>query len=161
MKTIRILLLAIAVLLCNSPIKAYDFEVDGFYYRITEWGDTFAKVNFSSLPADLGGGTGYENLDNVVIPDSVTFNNKKYVVTGIDQLAFSCCTNITSVTIPNTVTEIGGRAFYFCSSLSSITIPNSVVSIGSGAFQGCSGLTTITIPNSVVSIGSGAFYNCN
>ena len=161
MKAIRVLLLAIAVLLCSLPIKAYDFEVDGFYYRITEWGDTFAKVNFSSLPANLGGGTGYENLDNVVIPDSVTFNNKKYVVTGIDQLAFSFCTNITSVTIPNTVTEIGGRAFEYCSSLSSITIPNSVVSIGSGAFQGCSGLTTITIPNSVVSIGSGAFSGCN
>ena len=45
--------------------------------------------------------------------------------------------------------------------LTSITIPNSVTNIGDGAFSGCSGLTSVTIPNSVTSIGRDAFSDCN
>ena len=52
-----------------------------------------------------------------------------------------CRKNITSVTIPAYITNIGGYAFYNCSSLTSITIPRSVKSIGSYAFQGCNALT--------------------
>ena len=42
-------------------------------------------------------------------------------------------------------------------SISSITIPNSVTNIGNGAFGGCTSLTNVTIPNSVTSIGDDAF----
>ena len=75
--------------------------------------------------------------------------------------AFSSCYDLTSVTIPNSVTSIGGSAFYDCSGLTSVTIPNSVTSIGGSAFYDCSGLTSVTIPNSVTSIGSSAFYGCS
>ena len=44
-------------------------------------------------------------------------------------------------------------AFSECSGLTSVTIPDSVTSIGDGAFSGCSGLTSVTIPDSVTSIG--------
>ena len=80
---------------------------------------------------------------------------------GIAGSAFSNCTGLTSVTIPNSVTNIGSQAFYNCSSLTSVTIPNSVTNIGSQAFYNCSGLTSLTIPNSVTSIGSSAFYGCS
>ena len=88
---------------------------------------------------------------------SITIPNS---VTSIGNEAFGCCSGLTSITIPNSLTCIGEYVFGECSGLTSITIPNSVTSIGEGAFDGCSSLTSITIPNSVTSIGENAFYGC-
>jgi len=98
---------------------------------------------------------------NVVIPESVTYDNETYSVTSIGNGAFRGCSGLTSITIPNSVTSIGYEAFRDCSGLTSITIPNSVTSIGSRAFRECSGLTSFTIPNSVTSIGGSAFEGCS
>ena len=67
---------------------------------------------------------------------------------------------ITSVTIPEGVTDIGWSAFEGCTGLAAITIPDSVTLIGDRAFYGCTGLTSVTIGNSVTSIGDYAFYGC-
>ncbi len=76
---------------------------------------------------------------------------------GIADFAFSNCSNLAAINIPNSVTYIGEGAFNNCSSLTTINIPNSVTYIGSYAFSGCSSLTTINIPNSVTAIGYDAF----
>ena len=52
---------------------------------------------------------------------------------------------MTSITFPNSLTNIGTLAFYSCSALTSITIPNSVTSIARRAFEGCNGLTSIVV----------------
>ncbi|MBO7281774.1 MAG: leucine-rich repeat domain-containing protein, partial [Alistipes sp.] len=60
------------------------------------------------------------------------------------------------------VTTIGREAFYKCSNLKSITIPNSVTTIVEYAFYDCSGLTSVTIPDSLIRIGGeGAFFGCS
>lgn len=69
--------------------------------------------------------------------------------------------DLTSYTIPNSVTSIGSWTFAFCKNLTSITIPNSVTKIGEYAFCHCKNLTSITIPNSVTEIGSYVFWNCS
>ncbi|MBQ8146580.1 MAG: leucine-rich repeat domain-containing protein, partial [Clostridia bacterium] len=70
-------------------------------------------------------------------------------------------TEISEVTIGNSVTNIGSRAFYGCTRLTSVTIGDRVTSIDYRAFYGCKGLTSITIPDSVTSIGDDAFYDCS
>ena len=82
-------------------------------------------------------------------------------MTSIGVNAFYDCTGLTSVTIPNSVTNIKSSVFYGCSGLTSVTIGSSVTAIDSQAFLGCSGLTSVTIPNSVTSIGSSAFSDCS
>ena len=72
--------------------------------------------------------------------------------------AFSGCTSLNSITIPENVTTLGG--FRGCTSLTSITIPGKVTTIMGYAFQGCTSLISVTIPTSVTAIGSGAFIGC-
>ena len=80
--------------------------------------------------------------------------------TEIDSYFFSGCSNLTSITLPPTVTSIGNSAFYNCSGLTSVTIPGSVTSIGSYAFSGCSGLTLVKVDiANPLSISSYTFSN--
>ena len=94
--------------------------------------------------------TSYEGA--YVVPDGI-----QYI---LDQ-AFSNCTALTSVTLDNSVTNIGDQAFYGCSSLAAINLPNTLQMIGNGAFAYCSALTSITIPNGVTSIGGETFVGCS
>ena len=73
---------------------------------------------------------------------------------------FEGCTNLTSITLPESVTEIGPGAFKGCTNLASIIIPDKVEKIGSGAFKDCTNLTSIIIPDKVKKIGNNAFANC-
>ena len=102
--------------------------------------------------------TGYTGPGGAVnIPDTIN----GLPVTSIGDGAFvATALNLTSVTIPNSVTSIGRRRFAYCTSLTNISIPSSVTSIGRGAFNSCTSLTSVTIPNSVTTIEAYSFYNC-
>lgn len=157
--------------------KTYDFEVpnaDGITIYYLKTNDTEVAVSYKDK---------YKYGGDIVIPESVTYNETTYSVTSIGAFAFHSCSNLTSITIPYGVTSIGGWAFFDCVSLTSVTIPNSVtsigecaffnnsltsidipnsvISIGSSAFEGCDELTSVTIPNSVTTIGSCAFLGCD
>ena len=88
---------------------------------------------------------------------------KSVTVTGGDVVrdAFYNCSNLTTVTLGDHVTNIGAGAFSNCSGLKSIVIPGSVASIGNGAFQQCTELTSVTIEKGVSLIDWYAFYHCS
>lgn len=102
-----------------------------------------------------------ETIQSSYLSPSVTYQGVTYYITSIGLRAFSYCSSLTSVVIPNGVRSIGGRAFQDCKALYSVTIPSSVVSIGWEAFLGCSSLLSIIIPESVTEIGDCAFYDCS
>ena len=150
------LLSLLVALFANTVLWAYDFKYGDLYYNITSGSDKTVEVTYQ----DGFDSNNYTGLTSITIPSSVTYYGTTYSVTSIGNSAFSGCTSLTSITIPNSVTSIGSSAFFGCTGLTSITIPNSVTSIGDGTFWRCSSLTSITIPNSVTSIGSSAFSGC-
>ena len=98
--------------------------------------------------------TGYTGPGGaVVIPSEVN----SLPVSGIGDWAFFCCTSLTGVTIPNSVTSIGVYAFGGCTSLTNVAIANSVTNIEDFAFSHCTSLTKVTIPGNIA---YGAFYDC-
>jgi hypothetical protein len=101
--------------------------------------------------------TGYTCSDAAVtIPGAIN----DLPVTSIGGYAFTNCTTITSVAIPDSVISIGDETFYECDDLTSVTIGTNVTSIGDYAFWGCTSLTNVTIPASVTSYGDDAFGDC-
>lgn len=155
--------------------SAYDAEIDGIFYNFTGNKATVTYKDGAWLNSYKG---------DLVIPTSVTYEGKTYDVTAIGDKAISNCSDLNSITIPESVTIIGYNAFYWSTGLTSINIPGSVKSIGNyafyhctslksvtiseglttigvAAFWECSALTSISIPNSVTSIGDGAFKGCS
>ena len=152
MKTnLQRMLIAIAGLLISANAFAYDFKKDGIYYNILSETDRTVAVTYN-----------YNYFSgNLIIPAKVIYIGKTYTVTSIGNGAFSDCSGLTSVEIPNSVTSIGNSAFWKCSGLTEVTIGNSVTSIGANAFCSCDGLTKVTIGDSVTSIGNSAFSYCS
>ena len=125
------------------------FCIDGIYYTVTDDG------NLRVTDYDEDSFSGIATIFSVL-----KYQGKTMEVVDIGNEAFQRCTNLTSITIPGSVTSIGGSAFWGCSNLTSITIPESVTSIGYVAFDGCTSLTSVTIPNSVTRIAESAFSGC-
>ena len=84
-----------------------------------------------------------------------------FQVVSIGKQAFYGCRNLTSVTIPEGVTNIADEAFYNCSSLTNVVFPSTLKSIGASAFIGCQKLASINIEAPRLTIGDRAFRNCD
>ena len=147
---IKVSLLLLALCLPMAA-AAYDFEVGGVYYMTDLW-DDFAMV------CDQGE-DGAHYSGNVTIPATVTHDDTTYPVTKINAYAFSNCTELTGVTIPESVKEIRDHSFENCAGLSAIEFPAGLTEIGTAAFEGC-GIARIDIPAGVTTIKMWAFQNC-
>lgn len=121
-------------------------------------GAVYTNIDFStytnSSSAALAG--------DLVLPNdgSITALGNYDINTYSGNTAFTACTELTGIKIPNSVTSIGAYSFYDCTSLTSINIPNSVTNIGEGAFSNC-GLTSIEIPDSITKIEDKVFESCS
>ena len=120
----------------SSSIVYYDGY--SLKFTVTKLDPAECKVVCDTKPTTPGA---------VSIPSSVTIEGSTFSVTSIGNSAFSYCSGLTSIEIPNSVTSIGNSAFFDCSGLTSIEIPNSVTSIGEIAFYYCSSLERIVVEN--------------
>jgi hypothetical protein len=82
-------------------------------------------------------------------------------VTEIYPNAFSGCSGLITLSIPDTVMRIDNSAFRGCSGLISVSIPDGVSLLADSAFEDCRSLTSVTIPQSVTTIGSYVFAGCD
>jgi len=82
-------------------------------------------------------------------------------VTAIADYAFDNCTNLTGITIPDGVTTIPNCAFRYCYALTDVDFGSGITTIGSNAFVNCTNLTSVTIPDSVTTISDYAFNGCS
>ena len=145
-------MLVVLMLMTTSSAMAQEdkYEViDGFRYLL----DSDAKT------ATLVPKTDGKYSGDIIIPEKVKGNEgEEYIVASLGDHCFSR-SDLTSITIPSSVTSLGNYCFEWCSGLKSITIPSSVTSIGDNCFYR-SDLTSITIPSSVTSLGDYCFYEC-
>ena len=141
-------LLLLVMVLLPIVASANSVEINGIYYNLNSDGNV-AEV--TSNP--------YKYTGRVAIPESVNYNNVIYSVTSIGDKAFEKCSDLTSITIPNSVTSIGQSAFSGCYGLTSITIPKNVTSIGQGAFSSNNNLISIKVESGNITYDSR--NNCN
>lgn len=153
------LLLLLAMLFIGQAAFAYDFSAvapsgQTLYYNIVDGAAQVTSQNESSpYYSDYP-------IGSLIIPSFVTHGDTTYQVTSIGINAFRNCSDMTSVTIPNTITSIGDNAFNNCNGMTSVNMGNTIRSIGRYAFSNCSNITSITISDSVTFIGENAFNNC-
>lgn len=97
---------------------------------------------------------------HVEVPAMVEHSGVNYEVIGLSRSCFWNCTELTSVVLPNSVTDIADWAFSGCVNLESVTLPDHLTTIGMEAFWGCQSLTSIEMPNTVTSVGPYCFSQC-
>ncbi len=101
-----------------------------------------------------------EKVSNFVTEMTVPNIYKGLRVAGIGKNAFENCSELASVTLPNTIEYIDSNAFSNCISIETITIPESVITIGNYAFSGCSLLKEIEVKGNISALGAYAFADC-
>ena len=170
-KEMKKVLLSLALILLPLAVSAAgEIEIDGIYYKLNKKTKTY---EVTSNPNKYAG--------DIIIPSMITYEGVDYNITRIGSDAFKDCSDLTSITIPSSITYFANGSFEGCTNLSLVVFNSNaniqfnevfgnqvekcilgegVTSIGERAFSGCSNLLSIDIPNSVETIKYGAFENC-
>ncbi len=182
MKKILAILLA---LVATTSLWAYDFQHEKLYYNIVDKEKFLVEV---AHVCDYGDDkyNKYRHLTSVTVPATIKMFGTTYTVVGIAKKAFCHCTNLRTITLPNTIEYVEFWAFlntgvyennsYWSNGIlyinnclidvrdfvsGKVTIRNGTKAIAEDAFSGCSSLTSVIIPSSVTSIGKNAFSGCS
>ena len=136
----------------------YDGYHDGLYYNDYEDGVQIVRI---------------DKTGRVVIPEyidgkpvrsvaAIDYDANRYYYRSLHTgFVFDAPDEVTSVTLPDTLREIGDYVFLGCKRLTSVTIPDGVTKIGRAAFRDCTSLVSVKLPDTVRSIEQEAFYNCD
>ena len=143
---------------CEEYFGASDTGYDGFVSLLSSLSDGCTIVLSPYLTSEQL--EYFADALTASLLSKVTVDMSYMTITTISDKTFYQCKNLTSITIPDSVTAIDTYVFAYCSSLTSVTIGDSVTSIKSMAFYYCTSLTSVTIPDSVTSLGTSVFNGC-
>lgn len=132
---------------CCVAASASAFESDGLNFEIID-----ASTCRVTVSADATG--------NVVIPETIDYEDATYTVVAIGDMAFANCLGIETVQLPPTVTAIGEKAFLGCRSLKVFEIGDNVTTVGDEAFRGCTSMTNVRLGARVEQAGKRLFMGC-
>lgn len=152
--SLKVAFIALFSVALSLSCYAYDFKavsgVDTIYYNKTQNPNivfvTYKNKDKASYVGDI------------VIPQEISVNGKKYIVGGIGDSAFKNCYALTNVKLPISIEYIGSDAFRNCTTLTEIALPKYITQIGYFAF-GNTGLKSVKIP-AVTEIEGMAFKGC-
>ncbi|MBR5514839.1 MAG: leucine-rich repeat protein, partial [Clostridia bacterium] len=124
----------------------------GYIFSWTSHTDSVSALQYLEEYKD------YNSIDTFYLPSTL----KTVVITGgdIPYGAFSNCSKIENIVLPDNTEDIPPYTFYGCTSLKQVSVPNSVSSIGEYAFYQCINLTSIDIPDNIASIEVYTFAGC-
>lgn len=145
-------------LLLVCLVSMHGVNAQYYHFQVENEGQTIYYTARGSSATVVNGETKYTG--DIIIPATVSFDNKDFSVVTIGSFAFSECSDLNTVTLPSSLQSIGEYAFYGCTSLKSIIVPNSVTAIGSNTFDGCSNLISVTLSTSLKSVEYSTFHNC-
>lgn len=128
-----------------TSIGAWAFAETGYYQNEENWQDGVLYIGKHLIEADRSVPTEYVVKDGTLCIADGAFYNR---------------TNVTKITLANTVTHIGEYAFENCKKLTSIQLGTALLEIKTLAFNKCSALTNVQIPATVMAIGDEAFKHC-
>ena len=129
--------------LTTANVYASETTVDGFTYTLLD--DGTAKItNFDII----------DTTTDVVVPSEIN----GYTVSAVSGFSY---TDITSITLPSTLTSISYGAFENCKKLETAVIPDSIKTIEAFAFNDCESLKNITLPEGIENIKHSAFSYCS
>ena len=138
------------------------FTADGDYERegMEEGALSFEILLEVAGTCYVKGGPLLKRAVRLEIPERATIDGKEYTVVGIDKYAFANHSSLISVSLPQTLTDIGIGAFMGCTALLSVNLPHGIHRIGERAFYGCLSLCSLYIGEGISQIDGEAFAYC-
>ena len=132
-----------------SPVFAQTFEVDNIVYELTSK-NTVRVKKLTSIPAD----------GKCVIPASVCFDDANYEVTALaDSVFYKSFDSITSVELPQNITDIGKCQFFDCTHLESLILPDKIETLHYGSVAQCDRLKYLHLPTSLKNMEANAMWH--
>lgn len=119
----------------------------------------FTVLDAANKTCAVSGGTRDRGATTIRIPASADINGTTYTVTAIESGGFMNFRRLLSLSLPQTLCDIGPYAFYGCKGLTELSVPASVKTIGKQAFAQCISLQTVNLYKGLTSIGEGAFFS--